>query len=166
MTSSFESFRFAVRPGEPTARSPWPQHVDAAALRIQGCFPSSTLRQHMRDPEAFRRPNGCVSHSPLFERRTGLGGPTPRPPGSRPRRHPAGLRRARSRGSGPARSVKRASRRLGRVSARTRGGRLRAGWRDGRACPRRRSARRAGPPPAGRSRPGRAAASWRAGRSG
>jgi len=45
-----------------------------------------------------------VTHSPdspLFERRTGLGGPTLRPPGSRPRRHPAGLARARSRGDRP-----------------------------------------------------------------
>jgi len=43
--------------------------------------------------------------SPLFERRTGLGGPTPRPSGSRPRRHPAGLGRARSRALAPQRGV-------------------------------------------------------------
>src|SRR6185312_12014219 len=56
MTSSFEPFRFAVRAGEPAARSLSPQHAGAAARR-----------QHMRGPEASPRPNGCVSPIPLSD---------------------------------------------------------------------------------------------------
>src|SRR6185437_2469588 len=53
--------------GEPAARSLSPQHAGAAARRIQCCFPSSNLRQHMRGPEASPRPNGCVSPIPLSD---------------------------------------------------------------------------------------------------
>jgi len=43
--------------------------------------------------------------SPLFERRTGLGGPLRGHPATAPRRHPAGLGRARSRALAPQRGV-------------------------------------------------------------
>src|SRR5260370_40062770 len=75
MTSSFEPFRFAVRPGEPATRSLSPQHAGAAVLRKQRCFRSSTLvyagaiQKHLdAETNSFFRGVGTIADRELLDR--------------------------------------------------------------------------------------------------